>query len=303
MKDPIQGTLDAVREVEIGVSQFRALLSEAAAAKEEAEAGAEALRAELQQSRLLSARVQAEAFECRKEMERLRADYENGMRRDVEVSRQLEQFRTRRRELEATHAAIWGLGCALTGAYADAKSARHTRNRLRRSNDRVREVLGAKPGESPIEAAEVMCREIERLRAERDKERADWSRLLQDERSTLHNTIVGLRSELDIAHRELKRTQLLQSAAETGRGVAESEAKKLRELAGKERVVIDQLDREIRSLRVTIDSSKEALACQLQRFNRAEAERDAALARVAELERAIDLEWSPYVRRAVDVKS
>lgn len=243
MKDPIQGTLDAVREVEIGVSQFRALLSEAAAAKEEAEAGAEALRAELQQSRLLSARVQAEAFECRKEMERLRADYENGMRRDVEVSRQLEQFRTRRRELEAAHAAIWGLGCALTGAYADAKSARHTRNRLRRSNDRVREVLGAKPGESPVEAAERVARS----------------------------------------------------------------RKNLESMAEKERVVMDRLVRQERSARDLVARLLSDMTYQQQRFDRMQAdlvaERDAALARVAELERAIDLEWSPYVHRAAESKS
>ena len=123
------------------------------------------------------------------------------------------------------------------------------------------------------------------------------------ERSALHNTIVGLRGELDNTHRELKRTQLLRSAAETGRGVAESEAKKLRELAGEERVVIDRLDREVRSLRGTITLSREESVYQLQRFNRVEAERDAALARVVELECAIDLEWSPYVRRAAEVKS
>lgn len=214
MKDPIQGTLDAAREVEIRIGQVRILWSEAVAAKEAAEAGAEALRAELQQSCLLSARVQAEAFECRKEMERLRADYENGVRRDVEVSRQLEQFRTRRRELEATHAAIWGLGCVVTNLLqsgcveAKAESYERELKRLRRSNEQVREVLGANHGESPVEAAK-------RLRAEKDNAKAIMS----------------------------------------------------------------------------------------QEIERLRNERDAALARVAELERAIDLEWSPYVHRAAESKS
>lgn len=101
----------------------------------------------------------------------------------------------------------------------------------------------------------------------------------------------------------IERIRLLWSAAETGRGVAESEVKKFRELAGKERVVIDRLDHEVRSLRDIVDRLRAESAYQLQRFNRVEAERDAALARVAELECAIDLEWSPYVRRAAEVKS
>lgn len=89
MKDPIQGTLDAVREVEIRVGQIRLLWAEAERASA---AEVETLRAEL-------------------------------ARKDEDV----ERFRAR---------------------------AEQELKRLRRSNEQVREVLGANHGESPVEAAE-----------------------------------------------------------------------------------------------------------------------------------------------------
>lgn len=67
--------------------------------------------------------------------------------------------------------------------------------------------------------------------------------------------------------------------------------------------MIDRLDREVRSLRDIVDRLRAESAYQRQRFDHVQAERDAALARVAKLECAIDLEWSPYVRRAAEVKS
>lgn len=386
MKDPIQ---DAVREVVIRIEQIRFLWSVAETARASAESEAERVK-------LRSAAEQAEAFEVRKENERLRLDAENGMRRDAETSKQLEVFRTRRYELEAAHATIWGLGCALTEAYADAKSARHARNRLRRSNDRVRGVLEAEPGEPPVAAAErlrgdlahtaAQCdllsetsgREIERLRAdlgsvrgelrasenkriaETQAIRAGWAedreellqrnRVVVNERDAaqarvaeLEKKVTGMckppegflndwqaaRNECAAALFEVVRpgaeppsqgtyvfnTALAEATEEINalrkdretlnwvRGEAESEAKKLRELAGKERVVIDRLDHEVRSLRDIVDRLRAESAYQRQRFDHVQAERDAALARVAKLECAIDLEWSPYVRRAAEVKS
>ena len=110
MKDPIQGALDAVREVDFRVRQVRLLWSEAERASA---AEVETLRAEL-------------------------------ARKDEDV----ERFRAR---------------------------AEQELKRLRRSNEQVREVLGANHGESPVEAAkrlradkDAMGREIERLRNERD---------------------------------------------------------------------------------------------------------------------------------------
>lgn len=252
MKDPIQGTLDAVREVEIRIGQIRLLWGEAAVEQLQRVSG------ELEQAKLRSAAAQAEAFEARKENERLRLDAENGMRRDAETSKRLEVFRTRRYELEAAHATIWGLGCALTEAYADAKSARHARNRLRRSNDRVREVLEAEPGESPVAAAERLRGNLARTAAQCD--------LLSE---TSGREIERLRTELGSVRNELRASEN-KRIAET-QAIRAGWAEDREELLQRNRVVVD--------------------------------ERDAALARVAELECAIDLEWSPYVRRAAEVKS
>lgn len=144
MKDPIQGALDAVREVDFRVRQVRLLWSEAERA---AAAEVETLRAEL-------------------------------ARKDEDV----ERFRAR---------------------------AEQELKRLRRSNEQVREVLGANFGESPVEAAEravaerqnkeYMGREIERLRAEREKERAETAQLLQAERQALRESIAAVRAERDKA--------------------------------------------------------------------------------------------------------
>ena len=144
MKDPIQGTLDAVREVDFRVRQVRLLWSEAERASA---AEVETLRAEL-------------------------------ARKDEDV----ERFRAR---------------------------AEQELKRLRRSNEQVREVLGANHGESPVEAAEravlsrqnkeYMGREIERLRAEREKERAETAQLLQAERQALRESIAAVRAERDKA--------------------------------------------------------------------------------------------------------
>jgi len=231
MKDPIQGTLDAVREVEIRVGQIRLLWSEAERARESAQAEAHSLSVELARLRKETVRKDEEwrrgyeelrnrgDFELntiraelvRRETElgavkdadwtliaSLRAELEQAELRsatadlygEIRKADDVERFRARAKQdrrdrfeceasLEAAHAAIWGLGCVLTEAYADAKSARDGRNCLRRSNDRVREVLGAKPGESPAQAAEranqslnstkaIMSQEIERLRNDRD---------------------------------------------------------------------------------------------------------------------------------------
>jgi uncharacterized protein with von Willebrand factor type A (vWA) domain len=144
MKDPIQGTLDAVREVDFRVRQVRLLWSEAERASA---AEVETLRAEL-------------------------------ARKDEDV----ERFRAR---------------------------AEQELKRLRRSNEQVREVLGANHDESPVEAAEravaerqnkeYMGREIERLRAEREKERAETAQLLQAERQALRESIAAVRAERDKA--------------------------------------------------------------------------------------------------------
>lgn len=411
MKDPIQGTLDAVCEVEIRIGQIRLLWAEAETRGEAAVEQLQRVSGELERVKRLTATAQAEAFEVRKENKRLRLDAENGMRRDAETSKQLEVFRenqyeleaenerlrlevsalkwhssnvlgpTVERDLEAAHATIWGLVCALTEARADAKSSRDGRNRLRRSNDRVREVLGAKPGESPVDAVnrfalrhnDVVGRvaELERLRvelknlhaaanldlrasenkriAETQAIRAGWAedreellqrnRVVVDERDAALARVAELekkvtemckppegflndwqaaRNECAAALFKVVRpgaeppsqgtyvfnTALAEATEELSALRKDRETlNRVRELAGKERVVIDRLDREVRSLRDIADRSRAESAYQLQRFNRVEAERDAALARVAKLECAIDSEWSPYVRRAAEVKS
>lgn len=161
MKDPIQGALDAVREVDFRVRQVRLLWSEAERAKEAAEAEVKTLRAELARKD--------------EDVERFRARAEQDRRDRFECEE----------SLEAAHAAIWGLGCVVTNLLqsgcveAKAESYERELKRLRRSNEQVREVLGANPGESPVEAAKrlraekdnakaIMGREIERLRNERD---------------------------------------------------------------------------------------------------------------------------------------
>lgn len=154
MKDPIQGALDAVREVEIRVGQIRLLWAEAERAKEAAEAEVKSLRARKDED--------VERFRARAEQDR----------RDRFACEE---------SLEAAHAAIWGLGCVVTNLLqsgcveAKAESYERELKRLRRSNEQVREVLGANHGESPVEAAkrlradkDAMGREIERLRNERD---------------------------------------------------------------------------------------------------------------------------------------
>jgi hypothetical protein len=84
MKDPIQGALDAVREVEIRVGQIRLLWAEAERAKEAAEAEVKSLRARKDED--------VERFRARAEQDR----------RDRFACEE---------SLEAAHAAIWGLGC------------------------------------------------------------------------------------------------------------------------------------------------------------------------------------------------
>ena len=158
MKDPIQGALDAVREVDFRVRQVRLLWSEAERASA---AEVETLRAELARKD--------------EDVERFRARAKQDRRDRFECEE----------SLEAAHAAIWGLGCVVTNLLqsgcveAKAESYERELKRLRRSNEQVREVLGANHGESPVEAAKrlraekdnakaIMGREIERLRNERD---------------------------------------------------------------------------------------------------------------------------------------
>ncbi len=87
MKDPIQGALDAVREVDFRVRQVRLLWSEAERASA---AEVETLRAELARKD--------------EDVERFRARAEQDRRDRFECEE----------SLEAAHAAIWGLGCVVT---------------------------------------------------------------------------------------------------------------------------------------------------------------------------------------------
>ena len=148
MKDPIQGALDAVREVDFRVRQVRLLWSEAERASA---AEVETLRAELARKD--------------EDVERFRARAEQDRRDRFECEESLESAR----------ATIWGFVCVATNMLHSAESAARELKRLRRSNEQVREVLGANHGESPVEAAkrlradkDAMGREIERLRNERD---------------------------------------------------------------------------------------------------------------------------------------
>lgn len=152
MKDPIQGTLDAVREVEIRVGQIRLLWAEAERASA---AEVETPRAELARKD--------------EDVERFRARAKQDRRDRFECEESLESAR----------ATIWGFVCVATNMLHSAESAARELKRLRRSNEQVREVLGANHDESPVEAAErlraekdnakaIMGREIERLCNERD---------------------------------------------------------------------------------------------------------------------------------------
>lgn len=127
MKDPIQGTLDAVREVEIRVGQIRLLWAEAERASA---AEVETLRAELARKD--------------EDVERFRARAKQDRRDRFECEESLESAR----------ATIWGFVCVATNMLHSAESATRDLKRLRRSNEQVREVLGANHDESPVEAAE-----------------------------------------------------------------------------------------------------------------------------------------------------
>lgn len=100
MKDPIQGALDAVREVDFRVRQVRLLWCKS-------EEEAQHLRAELEQVRSRLARAEAECKEGEQEVQALReswssirAGWEKSLERAEELEREVASLRSPRQSVE-----------------------------------------------------------------------------------------------------------------------------------------------------------------------------------------------------------
>jgi len=244
------------------------------------------LRAELEQAELRSAVAQAEAVEARKENDverfRARAKQDRRERFALEAS------------LEAAHAAIWGLGCVVTNLVYSVKAHEWELKRLRRSNEQVREALGAKPGESPVDAAE-------RLRAERDSAKAIMGQEIERLRND-RDAALGRVVKLENACRESE--QAARALQESWNAVYANRDKALAR--------VEELEHEVASLRYPRQSVRDECAAALfevfrtsETLDTAFYGFDAALAVVAKELSALrkDRETLNRVRGAVEVKS
>jgi len=303
MQDPTLVVKEGLREVETQLGKLRVLWGEAEFAKGAAEAEVKSLRAELARLRKENARKDEEWQRGYEEL-RNRGDFElNTIRAELEQAKlrsaaaQAEAFEVRKAlsemannrawgqiSLEAAHAAIWGLGCVVTNLLQS----------LRRSNEQVREALGAKPGESPVDAAE-------RLRAERDSAKAIMGQEIERLRND-RDAALGRVVKLENACRESE--QAARALQESWNAVYANRDKALAR--------VEELEHEVASLRYPRQSVRDECAAALfevfrtsETLDTAFYGFDAALAVVTKELSALrkDRETLNRVRGAVEVKS